>query len=196
MRTKATAVIDAWVGISIAAFLIGLVDRSWVLRWGGLVPERVWHGELWRLVTWQFVELGPISALGRWYVVRHFGARLATSCDARALVRYLVAISLAAAIPATLLAALLGRGDEAHLSGMAISNAILIAWTLRCPGDVFVVVIAPMIRLRGIAMIAVVLATVLFGVAVQGPFGMSLELFGFAAALLYPTSGSSRPSAA
>ena len=66
-----------WLGVLGAASLAGWYGGDGVTAHLALAPAKIWHGEVWRLVTWPLVS-DNLYALGlTLWSVRKFGSRLA-----------------------------------------------------------------------------------------------------------------------
>ncbi len=99
-----------------------------------LVPDMVLRGEVWRLVTWPWIEVGPWSLALTLVSIYWFGGDLADRWGDRRLARYLATVLLTAGVGTTLFAVVLpatGRLD--HLGGVALADALVIAWALQFP---------------------------------------------------------------
>lgn len=127
-----------WMILAVLAFsLVAALDR----RGGGpldrmlaLVPADVWHGELWRLVTWTFVEPGPWELIMGCLALYRFGIPLVDAWGRRRFLRFVSAIVLASAAGTCLLAAVVPRAwHYPHLGGWALGDALLIAWAFTFP---------------------------------------------------------------
>src|SRR5947209_17847997 len=65
-NVRLPAVIGALIALTLVTSLVGVIgERNGLplIRLGILQPERVFHGEVWRLVTWVFFELHPYSLI-------------------------------------------------------------------------------------------------------------------------------------
>jgi membrane associated rhomboid family serine protease len=105
-----------------------------LLGWVALVPAEVWHGQLWRLATWPFVEVGPIWLIFACLGLYWFGSPLAQRWGSP---RFLVVIGgalLAAAVGTCLIATI--DGDvmtRPYLGSAAMITAIVVLWGLTFP---------------------------------------------------------------
>jgi membrane associated rhomboid family serine protease len=99
-----------------------------------LIPDDVWRGEVWRLFTWPFVELGPISIAMGCVIIFWSGTSLISAWGERRFSRY-VALVLAVAGVGTLVFSLVlpSAGAYGHLAGFALDSALVIAWALTFP---------------------------------------------------------------
>ena len=127
----------AWIALVFATSIAAAID----LRHGGdlfarlaLVPDRVWRGEVWRLVTWIFVELDPKALVFGCIGIYWFGGELLAGWGPRRLVRRLGGIALFAGVATTVLA--LAFPHARHLpyfGSAAMGDALLVSWGLTFP---------------------------------------------------------------
>lgn len=105
-----------------------------IFDWVALTPSEVWHGQVWRLATWTFVESGPIALVFGCLFLYWFGSDLANELGSRRFLALFGAITLAAAV-GTCLVALVDPAvsDQSYLGGWAISCAMIVAWGLWFP---------------------------------------------------------------
>ena len=128
------ALIAATALVSIIAVVAARNGAPALLLHGLLVVPEVWRGQLWRLVTWVFFELGPISLIFGCLMLFWFGRDLVERWGAR---RFLtVYLGLAAATAA--LTALVGLGWEAaahgdHAGSWPVLCGLMVAWGLEMP---------------------------------------------------------------
>jgi membrane associated rhomboid family serine protease len=102
-----------------------------------LVPVKVWRGEVWRLVTWIFVEDDPWGLVLACVSLYWFGGDLVEAWGERHVARFAGAIIALAALGTTLLSlAVPFVSRYPHLGGWALGDALLIAWALQFPARV------------------------------------------------------------
>jgi membrane associated rhomboid family serine protease len=99
-----------------------------------LVPMKIWAGELWRLVTWAFVERAPLALIYACVTLFWFAGDLVVRWGRRRFAWFVVAVVVGSAVATTVLALVL---DDAwwfpHLGGMTLGSALVIAWALQFP---------------------------------------------------------------
>lgn len=102
-----------------------------------LAPERVIHGQVFRLVTWPFIEPGPLALLFGLLFLYWFGRDLADVWGSRHFLAVYLGITLAAGVLTTLIA-LADRAvlDHTYLGGYALAAAMTVAWGLWFPDRV------------------------------------------------------------
>jgi membrane associated rhomboid family serine protease len=102
-----------------------------------LVPEDVWRGQVWRLVTWTFVEPSPIALIFSCLFIYWFGRDLADLWGSPRFLKVFGAIILAASV-LTCLVALVDRAAMplTHLGSWALTAAMTVGWGLTFPDRV------------------------------------------------------------
>lgn len=137
-QVRLPAVVGALIAATVFCSIVGVIgERNGLplIRLGILQPERVWHGEVWRLVTWVFFELQPISLIFACLMLYWFGRDL---CQRWGAARFLgVWFGLAGGVAAA--TCLVGRffWDEVYVGAYAgswpMQEALIIAWALAFP---------------------------------------------------------------
>jgi membrane associated rhomboid family serine protease len=99
-----------------------------------LQPERVFRGELWRLVTWTFLELSPIGLIFACLLLAWLGRDLSSAWGHWRFVGVYLGFAAAVAL-ATCLVALAWPAVRAlsYATAWAMCDAILIAWAIHFP---------------------------------------------------------------
>lgn len=97
-----------------------------------LAPVAVVRGELWRLVTWPFVN-DLLGLLFGGYMLYSFGRQLAWTWGERRLVVRFLGITVGAAVAATLLALVWAPASRPHAGMWPVVMALLFAWALQNP---------------------------------------------------------------
>jgi membrane associated rhomboid family serine protease len=99
-----------------------------------LSPARVFRGEVWRLVTWELVELSPFSLLFSCLVLYFFGRDLAGEWGSPRFLRVYGATTLVAAA-GTCLVALVDRDafGRTFIGSWPLAAAMTVAWGLWFP---------------------------------------------------------------
>jgi membrane associated rhomboid family serine protease len=156
-------VVALLIGFTLGGSILGAVSGP-LLRAAALFPERVFAGEVWRLLTWVFFATDPLSlifgCLGLWW----FGRDLSGAWGPVRFLAVYLGLTVATGGAACLLALLLSPG----LAGLvavgpwALVTAMIVAWAVLYPHqDVLVYFVLP---LRGRTLIyATVGGTVLYG---------------------------------
>lgn len=120
--------IVALVGASLVAHLTGLA--AWTLLAPGLVLE----GEIWRLLTWPFVDNDPLGLLFAALTLYWFGRDLAAAWGPRRFLLTWIGFGAASGLATVLLSLVLPPLGAAFYGGpWAVLSAMLVAWGLLFP---------------------------------------------------------------
>lgn len=175
------------IAVTVLTSIIAAVDahNGGALYWRlALRPEDVWHGEVWRLVTWPFVEGRPLSLLFECLALYFFAPDLQARWGTARFTRFVAGIVVVAGAGTCLIALVLPTAWWfPQLGGLALGDAIVIAWALQFPDQPIRLYFLIVVRGRGVVQ-AVVGITALYGVF----YGVTVvlpELLASAAALLY-----------
>lgn len=134
-RLGTSKLVSQWMLVTLIASFIAAIDGGWLAGRAALIPSRVFQGEVWRLVTWPFITLGPLEIIFTVLAIFRFGSRLAESWDDHRLLRFMTEIVLAAAAATCLIASSAGQRYQAHIGGWAIVDTLVIAWARQFPGE-------------------------------------------------------------
>lgn len=107
-----------------------------LLAWVGLAPAAVWHGQVWRLVTWIFFDpgLNPLSLLFWAMMLLMFGRDLCDAWGWRRFTRVYLGIGVVAGVVTCLIALAWGAVMGAdYMHTWPVVNALVIAWALMFP---------------------------------------------------------------
>ena len=169
------------LGLSVMAALDARMGGDLYLHLA-LVPEDVWRGQVWRLVTWPFVLGGPLGLIFTCSALYVFGSDLATVWSPRRYLRYLAAAVGGAGVATCLLGVVLpGVSWLPYLGGMALTDAIAIAWARQFPHQPVHVYL---LTVRGESLVSAVVAVTGIFAVYFGYAWMLPELLVVAAALL------------
>lgn len=131
--------VPAAVGALITAFVVasvaGALGAGAVRNAAALIPAYAWTGQLWRLVSWTFIETDPLSLVFGAMMLYMFGRDLCFAWGARRFVATFFGISALSALVTCLVAragwpALLGRG---WLGPWPVIDALVVAWAMIFP---------------------------------------------------------------
>jgi membrane associated rhomboid family serine protease len=127
-----------------------------------LRPADVWHGQLWRLVTWPFIQPGPFGLLWACIFLYWFGRDLAQEWGSRRFLAVFGAIAVVAAA-GTSLVALIDPAvlDHAYLGGYAIECGMIVAWGLWFPDQVVRIYFIIPVRGYAIAWLTIAITVVI-----------------------------------
>jgi membrane associated rhomboid family serine protease len=99
-----------------------------------LVPHDVWHGQVWRLLTWPFIEPGPIGLIFACLFLYWFGRDLAEEWGDSRWLSVFGGVAAVAAVGTCLVAQVDPPVmDHAYLGGWALTSAMVVAWGLWFP---------------------------------------------------------------
>jgi membrane associated rhomboid family serine protease len=153
------------IAITVAASLVGVVgDRNGLplLRLAVLEPRAVASGEIWRLVTWVFVETEPLNLLFGGLVLYWFGRDLVDAWgERRFLATYLGVAAAAGALTCLVALAWPALWGGRFTGFWAALDALIVAWALLHPYRQILLFFAVPVSGRALAWITVG-GTVLF----------------------------------
>lgn len=186
-RIGASKLVSTWILATFAATLVSWLGAGWLAEWVALQPGRVWHGEVWRIVTWVLVEASPYGLVVTLASIYKFGGELAPRWGERRLRRFVLHIVIAAGV-VTVLGALVS--DQAwHMSrygGMAVGDALCIAWARQYPTAQ--IQVFGLLTLSGQRLIWLTAGFAILMAVAAGPFVMAPELVACLGAAYYPRS--------
>ncbi len=184
-RLGASPLISQWLLATIGLSILAQLDGGWVVSKLALIPSRVWLGEVWRLVTWPLIELGPVSLIVTCLVIFRFGTDLATRWGERKFQRVMLQMVIAAAVITVLVSAVAGVSRFARCGGWAVGDALVIFWARQFPTQQ--ITLYGMLTLSGRKLTHFTLGfTTLFAIYL-GPVVMAPELAACALAYYYPS---------
>lgn len=183
-RLGASKLVSQWITLTLVASIIAAVDGGWLAGWTSLAPARVWRGEVWRIVTWPFIESGPISLVVTCLAIYKFGGELAVRWGDRRLRRFALEIVVAASVVTCLLASVVGAGYLERAGGWAITEALLIAWARQFPRSPLL--LYGLVAVQGERLVAITLGTAILLAIFAGPVYAAPELVACGLATLYP----------
>lgn len=184
-RLGSSKLVTRWIVIVLAASVLGMLDGGWLASWTGLAPARIWRGEVWRLVTWIFVEPAPMGIVFTCASIYKFGGELAARWGDRRLRRFMFELLLAGSI-VTSLGALVSDHAwwmERH-GAWALCEALVIAWARQFPNAVLRVYYV--LELSGRQLVGITVGVTILIALASSPFVMAPELVACLGAALYP----------
>lgn len=176
--------VTRWIALIVAASLIAVLDGGWLRSLTALSPLRVFHGQLWRLVTWPLIETSPLSLLFTCAAIYKFGSELAVMWGDRRLGRFVVQIVVAAGVATCLIAALTGGVHMQRLGGWAVADVLVIAWARQFPERPLV--LYGLVALQGQRLVQVTIAAAFIFAVFFGFAAMAPELAACAITAWYP----------
>ena len=139
-----------------------------------LIPDRVLHGQVWRLLTWSFVEASPFALIFACLALWWFGSDLARVWGSRRFFLVYMAISGIAAVGTCLVTlAFPDLADHLYLGNGPLGTALTVSWGLLYPDRVIRIYF--IIPIRGIlfawgTIIITLLAAVYYGLGMTLPY--------------------------
>ncbi len=170
--------------VTLVVSIVAALEGGHIAHAAALIPSLVLHGEIWRLVTWPFVEPGPMGLIVTVLSIYKFGSELAIRWGDRRLRRFMIHVLLAATGATSVLALLMGQGDVVHLGGWAVADALVIAWARQFPDARLM--LYGLITLNGRQLIQFTVATNVVFAIYYGPIAVAPELAACAMAAAYP----------
>lgn len=98
-----------------------------------LAPELVKRGELWRLVTWPFVQRDVFALLFTGFMLWSLGQQLSYAWSERRFVTRFLAYTAGAGVGTTLLSFVFEGASAPHLGAWPVVNALIVAWAMLFP---------------------------------------------------------------
>jgi len=186
----ASKFVSRWLAITLTASIVAALDGGWLISWAALSPARIWHGEVWRLVTWPLVETGVMSLLFTCAAIYKFGGELAERVGDQRLFRFVRHVVLSAAVVTCIVGVIPGLGYVHRLGGWAITEALVIAWARQFPDRTLS--LYGLVAFRGKELVQLTLAIAVLFAIFHGIVASAPELVACAAAVLYQRSWSRR----
>jgi membrane associated rhomboid family serine protease len=128
--------VPASVGVMLAIMLVASVWASidpGVLEFAVLAPEQVKRGQVWRVVTWPFVQPDVFSLLFVGFMLWWLGQQLSYAWSERRFVIRFLGYTLGAGMGTTLLSFVFDSASTPHLGAWPVLNALLVAWAMLFP---------------------------------------------------------------
>lgn len=185
-RLGPSSFVTKWLVATLAASIIAALDGGLLASWFALVPSHILHGQIWRLVTWPLIEPGPTSLIFTCVAIYKLGGDLAVRWGDRRLRRFVIELAVTGAVATTLVAALAGRLWLCRYGGIAMTEALVIAWARQFPTTPLR--LYGLLTLRGPQLVQITLATAVLYAIYVGPVFVAPELACCVLAVAYPGS--------
>ena len=190
-RIGSSKLVSTWILITLGASIVSMLDGGWLASWTSLAPREIWRGQLWRLVTWSIVELGPYGLVMTLVSIYKFGGELAPRWGDHRLRRFGLHLVIAAGVITAIGALVSSRAwHMSRCGGWALGEALVIAWARQYP--------TAQLRLWSVLVLSgkqLVWVTAGFAILLaiaNGPFVMAPELVCCLGAAYYPRAWLSR----
>lgn len=178
--------VGGWIATTIGLSIVASVDGGHLASSLALAPPKIWHGELWRLATWPFVERSVSSALIKAYIIYKFGGVIVTTWSARKLATFVATIAVVSAVLTCVVALVVPTvAGVDRLGGWTVTALLLTAVSRQMPECELVWFGGPF-RLKAKHGVLLVAALTLMLVAIVGPLHMIPELAACGLAVVFP----------
>jgi membrane associated rhomboid family serine protease len=148
--------------VILVASIVGWQNRA-VQGFAAFHPGSILSGQLWRLVTWVFVQDHPMTLIFGGFMLWSFGGQLTFVWGEKRFIFRFLGYTAGAAAVATLVALVWPGADLPHLGMWPTVNALLVSWALVYPAQQ--VNIWGVLPLTGKTLaLLVVFGTVLYGI--------------------------------
>jgi membrane associated rhomboid family serine protease len=98
-----------------------------------LAPVGIWRGEIWRLVTWPFVQTDVFSLLFVGFMLWTLGQQLSYAWSERRFLMRFLGYTIGAGVGTALLALVFDSASAPHLGAWPVVNALIVAWAMLYP---------------------------------------------------------------
>jgi membrane associated rhomboid family serine protease len=161
------------LGLLLAAVLAATV-AGWIVRdqsWAVLAPGLLLRGELWRLMSWAFVQDQPLTLIFGGLALYSFGLQLAHDWSQPRFLWTFLGLAAGASAVTLLVALVVPAANQPHLGMWPVVNALILMWALRFPEQQLN--FWGIIPLTGrTVVLLLVFGTVLYGLAQGGIAGL------------------------
>lgn len=174
--------IPSGLGLLIALILVATVG-SWLTGnrgWAALVPGLLVRGEIWRFVSWAFVQSDPLTLLFGGFMLFSIGGQLSFVWGEKRLLATFAGLTLGASFVTVVLALFWAPANSPHLGMWPVVNGLIFMWAMLFPDrQVNIWGILPVTG-KTIALL-LVFGTLLYGLAAGGIAGLGAFTPHFAA---------------
>jgi membrane associated rhomboid family serine protease len=139
MGSRVPLVVAVLLGLTLLGSILGAVGRRngfpVVLQWGVLAPDRVWSGELWRLLSWPFIQTDAVGLIFAGLALWWFGRDLAYSFGPGGFLGRYLALAALSAAGTCLLARFVWSAlwNTYYLGPWPLVDAMIVAWAIFYP---------------------------------------------------------------
>jgi hypothetical protein len=175
--------VHRWIAATVIVSIIAAVDNGWVMKWLALAPDRVLHGEIWRLVSWTLIARTPVALVVIGWLLYKFGGELAAQWGEPRLRSVAVQIAVVSGLATCAVALLIGKHDP-HTCSSLTMVPLVILWGRQYPDRD--VVLYGMIPLKAAGLVRYLSGFVGLCAVYYGIYAFAPELVGCAIALVYP----------
>jgi membrane associated rhomboid family serine protease len=115
------------------ATILNWQNRAVGQAWAALFPGAILSGEIWRLVSWFFVQGDPFGLLFVALMLWWLGPQLVYAWGEKRFVLRLLGITVGASLVTTALAVVWPEARAPHLGAWPTINALIVSWALLYP---------------------------------------------------------------
>jgi membrane associated rhomboid family serine protease len=160
------------LSLMLASSVWGWMDHG-LQEAAALSPVMILRGQVWRLVTWPFIQTDPFALLFGGFMVYWLGEQLAYVWSERRLLGRFMGTTLFAGVATTLVALVWAPASTPHLGVWPVANALIVSWAMLYPDRQ--VNIWGVLPLTGKALSLVIVGgTFLYGIAAGGLRGIGV----------------------
>lgn len=128
--------VPASLGLVLALMLLmsvwGWMDREFQAL-AALSPVAIQRGQLWRLVSWPFVQDDPFTLLFGGFMLYWLGQQLAFVWSERRFLLRFFGYAAVASVGTTLLSLFVESASVAHVGVWPVANALIVSWAMLYP---------------------------------------------------------------
>jgi len=128
--------VPASVGVLLAltggASLWGALDPR-VPAFAALIPQAILEGQVWRIVTWPFVQRDVLGLLFGGFMLWSLGQQLSYAWSERRFVVRFISTTVVAGVGTTLVAVVLNDPSLGHFGIWPVVIALLVSWAMMFP---------------------------------------------------------------
>lgn len=181
----ASRFVAVWLFLAVALSVISMIGGGWITEWTALAPERIWHGQVWRLVTWPLVHSGVWAVASTAVVLVRFADPLAQRWGDHRIRRYVTYVVVSGGAITCVLALVVEEVWQLERSGgLAVNYALIIAWARHFPETSLQ--LFGVVELGGHRLIAIVLGLLVVVAVSFSPWDLVPELVVASVATIYP----------
>jgi len=129
---RVPAALGLILSLMLAASVWGWLDRELQVL-AALAPVMIYRGQVWRLVSWPFVQEDPLTLLFGGFTLFWLGQQLAFAWSERRLLLRFFGYAAFASVATTLLALVWAPASVGHIGVWPVANALLVSWAMLYP---------------------------------------------------------------
>jgi len=147
--SRTPLVVVVLLGITLGSSLVAALTSKVlpIFAYGALSPYLVWQGQVWRLVTWVFLQSDPIGLVFGCLSIYWFGGPLCRAWGGRRFLLMYLAVAVGAAVITTLIGHFLWAdvNADAYLGMWPLAEALIVAYAILYPNQpILIAFVLPM----------------------------------------------------